>query len=43
MSLENSQNILFKLNTIQENIKYLYREQNTFINPPLNKKSIING
>ena len=42
MTLENPQNILLKLNNIQDNIEYLNREQTAFINQSLAQNSIIN-
>ena len=42
MTLENPQNILLKLNNIQDNIEYLNREQTGLTNPSLAQNSIIN-
>ena len=42
MTLDNPQNILFKLNNIQDNIEYLNREPIAFINSSLSKNILIN-
>ena len=43
MTLENSQNILLKINSIQDNIEYLNKPKNVLIRPILVDNSLINS